>query len=119
MATVKQDVSELKSEMATVKQDISRLNQEVIGLKYDVTNLKQDVTTIKANISNVEKEIANVNVTLETVTNRNIQIIAEGHADLARRFDDALKVENEKELLLIRINVLENELKQIKEKLTA
>lgn len=32
---------------------------------------------------------------LENETNRNIQIIAEGHLDLSRKLNDALKIENE------------------------
>jgi len=36
---------------------------------------------------------------------------------LSRKLDDALKIENEKELLLLRVNRLENELRRIKEKI--
>lgn len=36
---------------------------------------------------------------------------------LSRKLDGALKVENEKEMLLIRVNRLENEIRQIKEKI--
>lgn len=37
-----------------------------------------------------------IQLTLENETNRNIKFIAEGHLDLSRKLDDALKVENEK-----------------------
>ncbi len=37
--------------------------------------------------------------------------------DLSRKLDDALKVENEKELLLMRVNHLESEIRQIKQKI--
>ncbi len=46
-----------------------------------------------------------------------LKIIAEGHLDLSRKLDEALKVDNEKELLLIRVNTLENELCKIKERI--
>ena len=48
---------------------------------------------------------------------RNIKIIAEGHLDLGRKLDDALKVENEKELLLLRVNRIENELRRLKDRI--
>ena len=54
---------------------------------------------------------------IRRASHRNIKIIAEGHLDLSRKLDDALKVENEKELLLIRVNILENELRKVKERL--
>lgn len=56
-------------------------------------------------------------MTLENETNRNISLIAEGHLDLVRKLNDALKIENEKELLSVRVNVLENELRKVKDKL--
>ena len=54
---------------------------------------------------------------MENETTRNIRIIAEGNLDLSRKLDNALKVENEKELLLIRVNSLENEVRKIKQQL--
>jgi hypothetical protein len=68
-------------------------------------------------ITGMDTKITDVQLTLENVTNRNIKIIAEGHRDLTRKLDDALKVDNEKEMLLIRVNYLENEMRQVKERL--
>jgi N-glycosylase/DNA lyase len=63
------------------------------------------------------KKVTNIELHLENVTDKNIQTIAEGHLDLSRKLDEALKVENEKELLIIRVRILENELRKIKERL--
>lgn len=83
----------------------------------EVQDLKRKQLQTQIALENTVNEVTKINVTLENVTNRNIKIIAEGHLDLSRKLDEALKVENEKELLLIRVNILENELKQIKEQL--
>lgn len=64
------------------------------------------------------EEITDIQLTLENETNRNIKIIAEGHLDLSRKLDDALKVDTEKEMLLIRINRLENEVRRLKERIS-
>ena len=50
-------------------------------------------------------------------TNKNIIRVAEGHLDLSRKPDDALKVENEREIIAIRVNILESELRRLKERL--
>ncbi|WP_418752473.1 hypothetical protein [Frisingicoccus sp.] len=68
-------------------------------------------------LDNVENRLLTLESTVENVTNKNISIIAEGHLDLSRKLDDALKVENEKELLLIRVNVIENDIEKIKKRL--
>ncbi|MBS6953447.1 MAG: hypothetical protein KH230_09440 [Enterocloster asparagiformis] len=65
----------------------------------------------------IKQDIVSVKLTLENETNRNIKVIAEGHSILNRRLDEALKVDSEKELLLIRVNVLENEVRKLKEKI--
>lgn len=68
-------------------------------------------------LNKMNAKITDIQLTLENETNRNIQIIAEGHLDLSRKLDEALKVENEKEMLLIRVNKLENELRRVKERI--
>ena len=86
-------------------------------LKDDVSSLKDDVTTLKDNAATLNNKVTDLQLTLENETNRNIRTIAEGHLDLRRKLDDALKVENEKEMLIIRVNILENDVCKIKTKL--
>lgn len=73
---------------------------------------------IYADMQNVKREIRSLQLTLENETNRNIALIAEGHLDLSRRLDEALRVENEKEMLLIRVNTLENEVRKLKDRIS-
>lgn len=68
-------------------------------------------------LDKVEKKVTEVQVTLENETNKGIQIVAGGHLDLSRKLDEALTIENEKEMLKLRINRLESEVKKINAKL--
>ena len=77
----------------------------------------EDLQAINSLLEPIRNEIKSIELTLENETNRNIKIIAEGHLDLSRKLDEALKVENEKEILLLRVNHLENELRKVKERL--
>lgn len=76
-----------------------------------------DLQAIATLLEPIQQKITSIEMTLENETNRNIKIIAEGHLDLSRKLDQALKIDNEKEMLLIRVNSLENELRKIKEQL--
>ncbi len=80
-----------------------------------------ELRNMNAKMSNMENslkdEIKSIHLTLETETNPNIRAIAEGHLDLTRKLDDALKVENEKEMLIIRVNILENEVRRLKDRI--
>lgn len=85
-------------------------NEMLQAIYLDMQDMKTDIRDLKSRVSGIE-------MTLENETNRNIRIIAEGHADLCRKLDEALKVENEKELLLVRKNIMENDIRKIKDKL--
>ena len=50
---------------------------------------------IMEKLEKLDAKITSIQLTLENETNRNIQIIAEGHLDLSRKLNDALKIENE------------------------
>lgn len=61
--------------------------------------------------------LTNIELTLENEVSRNICTIAEAHLDLSRKFDRALKVKEDDELVRIRLNVLENDVRKIKQRL--
>ena len=88
-------------------------------LESSVDELKGDMTNVKSDIFDLKGEVSKINLTLENVINRNIKIIAEGHLDLSRKLDRAMDIEHEKEMMLIRLNILEGELENIKNQLTA
>ena len=77
----------------------------------------EDLQAIDSLLEPIRYEIKSIELTLENETNRNIRSIAEGHLDLSRKLDEALKVENEKELLLLRVSHLENEMRKVKDRL--
>lgn len=81
--------------------------------------MTEETKLILEKLTEMDRKITDIQLTLENETNRNIKIIAEGHLDLGRKLDDALKVENEKELLMLRVNRIENELRRLKDRIDA
>lgn len=68
-------------------------------------------------LDKLENDVTDIKLTLENEIRVNIQRVAEGHLDLSRNLHEALKIDNEKEMLAIRVSVLENELRRIKERI--
>ena len=68
-------------------------------------------------IKKLVNKVTEVQMTLENDTNKEIRSIAEGHLDLSRKLDDVLKVENQKEMLLLRVTNLENEVRRLKQRI--
>ena len=86
-------------------------------LIQEITEVKRDVQETKSDVKGVKNKLSGLELHIENVTDRNIQTVAEGHLDLSRKLDDALKVENEKEMLIIKVRILEEELKKVKARL--
>lgn len=123
---LKSDVRVLKTEMQEVKTDMQELKSDVQVLKAEMQEVKIDMhmhrreaAEMKAETeiyrAGVEAKFERLMLHLENVTDRNIRIIAEGHADLNRKLDEALKIENEKEVFKVRLNYLEGEMAEVKE----
>ena len=124
MSDVKQDICVMKQEMGSMRQEIDGMKQEIVSLKQDMGVMRQEIDFVKeetgsmrSEVSAVKQRLILIETTLENETNRGIRIIAEGHLDLSRKLDDALRVDNEKELLLLRVTHLENEVHTIKERM--
>ena len=117
VSALKTDVSALKTDVSTLKTDVDDLKTDVSALKTDVSALKTDVSTLKTDVDDLKLRAALIETTLENETNRNIRIIAEGHTDLSRKLDHVLQMESEKEMFLIRFNVMESEVQKIKQHL--
>ena len=97
----------------TENEMLQAIYLDMQDMKTDIQDMKTDMQDIKTDIRDLKSRVSSIEMTLENETNRNIRIIAEGHADLSR----ALKVESEKELLLVRTNIMENDIRKIKDKL--
>ena len=109
---MKSEVSGLREEM---KGEISGLREEMKGtrsaLEGKISGLRQDM---ESEVSKLKQDTQEIRRTPGNETNKNIRIIAEAHLDLSRKLDEALKVENQKEMLLIRVTSLENEVRRLK-----
>ncbi len=82
-----------------------------------VKPLAAKLDKVETRLGKVEEKVTEIQMTLENETNKEIMIVAEGHLDLSRKLDDALRVETEKEMLLLRVNRLENEIRRIKQRI--
>ena len=104
----------MSQEIQSMHSDMQSMNQEIQSIRSDMQSMSQEIQSLNARVDRLEERVSNLEMTLENETNRNIRIIAEGHLDVMRKLDDALEVTNEKEILLLRVSHLENEIQRIK-----
>lgn len=86
------------------------INKSNIMTPVERATKKEDTKLILEEIKKLREDMRGIELMLE-----NIRLIAEGQLNLFRKLDEVLKVENEKELLLARVNALEDEVRKLKE----
>ena len=67
--------------------------------------------------TSLDNKITSIQMTIENEIRRNIDIIAENHIGLNKKLDEVLSRDEERELMKIKLNVLENEIRKLKEQL--
>ncbi len=107
----------LLTEMQEVKSGVQDLRTEMQEVKSGVQGLKTEMQELNRRVTDLEIAVRDINLTLENEIRENIQRVAEGHLDLSHNLHNALEIDNEKEMLSIRVSVLETELRRIKRQL--
>lgn len=122
--TLKEDIQTLKSDVQTLKSDVQTLKGKVQTLTEDVSVLKQKVSSLEDKVDGLsqrtdtmEDNIVQINLILENEIRVNIKRVAEGHLDLSRNLHDAMRPNNEVEMLALRVGMLESDMRKVKEKL--
>lgn len=107
------------SELQGVKNNIQGMESEQQSMRSDMQDMKSEQQSMRSDMQKLDQKVTGIEVHLENVTDRNIRLVAEGHLDLSRKLEEALKVESQKELWGIRLNILEDEIRKIKEQFAA
>ena len=114
MDLILQKLGGIEGGLASVREDVRSLQGDMQTLKGDVKTLKGDVQTLKEDVQTLKDRVTNIEITLENETNRNIQLIAEGHLNLARKLDEALKELQPNIMYHLRVNHLDGEVTKMK-----
>ncbi len=131
MQTVKTDIQSMKTDMnimkadiLNMKQDIQNMKQDIQNMKQDIQNMKQDIQLLNDRVEKLEQRVTSVELTLENVTNHNIQLLAENHINLVDKLNQAIRVQDKSILyevqvsdLRSRVEFLEKEFAEIKIKI--
>ena len=114
---VEQRLDKVEQRLDKVEQRLDKVEQRLDTLEQRFDSLEQRVSNLESGQISMERRITNIELTLENEVCRNICTIAEAHLDLSRKFDQALKIKEDDELIRVRLNVLENDVRKIKQRL--
>ena len=117
LESIDQRLGRVEQRLDKVEQRLDRVEQRLDSLEQRFDSLEQRVSNLESGQIAMEQRLTNMELTLENEVSRNICTIAEAHLDLSRKFDRALKVKEDDELVRVRLNVLENDVRKIKQRL--
>ena len=80
--------------------------------------LDKKLEPINNRLEKVENNVTDIKLTLENEIRVNIQRVAEGHLDLSRNMHEVMKPNNEIEMLSIKVNMLETDVRNLKQKIS-
>ena len=81
LQNVKGEVLGLKEQVQDVQSEVQEVKGQVRGVQSEVLELKEQVQGIEGKARELEGHVQGIRLTLENETNKNINIVAEGHLD--------------------------------------
>lgn len=74
----------------------------------------QLLTEINSKLDKLENRISRIEIQIENTVIPRIQLIAESHIDLSRKLDNAIEQRLEREMLKMRLELIESDMKKYK-----
>ena len=93
---------------------LNRVETKVDSLETKVDGLETRIDSLEMRVDVLEDGFNHLKFIIENDIQKNIKIIAEGHLDLKRKLDEALKVSQKQELYYLKVNNLEADVRELK-----
>lgn len=103
------DMQEVKKQQVAICKRLDGMDERFDGIDERFERLERQVH------ENTEG-IRRINLCLENEIRPSIMRIAEGHLDLSRKLDEAIKQDKEKEKMAVRLNFLEGRVDRLETK---
>ena len=96
------------------------MNTRFDGIDARLDRMDARLDKMDARLDKMESDIRDIKITIENDIRPAITIIAEGHENLDRKLNEAVKLNNDRlsehEIMKLKINHIESEVIQIKER---
>ncbi len=93
-------------------------NEKLDLILSEMKEMKKDIDNMKNDINDLKQKVTKIDLTIENELRTNIMRVAEGHLDLSRNLHEAMKPNNEIEMLGIKVRMLEADVKELKQKIS-
>lgn len=102
-----------------IYDDIQEMKKQQVKTDERLDGMDKRLDSLESKVLENTEGIRRINLCLENEIRPSIMRIAEGHLDLSRKLDEALKIDEEKEKMAIRLNFLEGKVDRLEVKVAA
>lgn len=95
-------------------EGFSRLETRLDTIDEKLDTMEGRLGKIEKRLDTLEARTTSIEVQLENIVVPRIQLIAESHIDLSRKLDNAIEQRLEREMLKMRVEILEGDMRRHK-----
>lgn len=99
-----------------IDERLDKMDERFDGIDERFEGMDKRFDGLTLLVTENARRLKNIELTLENEITPNIMRVAEAHLDLSRKLDDALKIDREKEMMVLKINILDGEVRRLKER---
>ena len=101
-----------------VLEKLENMDEKINSMDEKINTMDEKINSMDERISVMDADVKSVKLTIENEIRTNIMRVAEGHLDLSRSLKEAVKSNNEFEMLTIKVNMLESDVRELKRKIS-
>lgn len=117
------DMQEVKKQQVAIFKRLGGMDERFGGMDERLDGIDERLDRMDERFDRLERQvhentegIRRINLCLENEIRPSIMRIAEGHLDLSRKLDEAIKQDKEKEKMAVRLNFLEGRVDRLETK---
>ena len=99
-----------------IDERLDKMDERFDGIDERFEGMDKRFDGLTLLVTENSRRLKNIELTLENEITPNIMRVAEAHLDLSRKLDEALKIDREKEMMVLKINILDGEVRRLKER---
>lgn len=97
-----------------IDRRLDAMDERLDAMDERLDGMDQRIGSLTIQVSDSAKRLKNIEMTLENEIRPNIMRVAEAHLDLNRKLEEALKNDQERERIVLKLNFLDGEVRRLK-----
>ena len=110
------DLQEMIKQQKLMNDRLNGMDKRFENIDKRFENIDKRFDHLEAKVLENTAEIKKINLCIENEIRPSIMRIAEAHLDLNRKLDEALKIDQQKEKMALRLNFLEGRMDRLEAK---